>query len=247
MVEGFVHDVIGPLPPGAVLFSDMWETLEAPDYYFKEVEGFRRDVTFVGPELSRRGWYLDELARREPALIARSGSAFITYRAALRALEQRQVGTLPQLEQARLEWLDACVAGCLRDHVPVFSTGTIRNLDPAWRRVPWHLTNWWRADTTYVPEPEWPRVFRPWPNHADVYIAGTYQFYAEARLARSRYEARHGESDKARLCFEQALECDPHIRPESVGPLPLGFDQLVLGTIHYFHNLHALAPPLPPG
>src|SRR5262249_1337108 len=87
MVEGFVHDVIGDLPPNAVLCTDLWENLAAAPYSFQAVEGFRRDVTVVSPVLAHEGWYLDELERREPALVARAGEAYRGYRRALMVVE----------------------------------------------------------------------------------------------------------------------------------------------------------------
>jgi glycerol kinase len=66
LLEGFVIDLLGPLPPRSLLFTASWEIAEAPALYFQQVEGFRRDVTTVNLVLSRRGWYLDQLpgARR---------------------------------------------------------------------------------------------------------------------------------------------------------------------------------------
>ena len=112
LVEGFVHDVVGPLPRNAVLLTDLWENLTAPSYYFQEVEGFRRDVVIVSPVLARKGWYLDELERRSPGLLARAGGAFRGYREALRVTEAGGPGTRESLESARQAFLDAFAAGC---------------------------------------------------------------------------------------------------------------------------------------
>jgi hypothetical protein len=241
MVEGFVHDVLGPLPRNAVLFTDLWENLDAASYYFQEVEGLRRDVVIVSPVLARKGWYLDELERRSPGLIARAGGAYREYREALRSAERGGPASLERLESARHDFLDALAAGCMRDRA-VFSTGALKDLRPGWRPVPWHLAVWIRPDTAYVPEPPAPLAFRPWTGNIDVYAAQTYQTYAQSRLARARYEARSGRPDDFARLTREARAFDPHIRPECVGPLPLGFDRYVLMSAQFFRELSATDP-----
>jgi hypothetical protein len=241
MVEGFVHDVVGALPPRSVLFTDMWENLEAGFYYFKDVEGFRRDVVIVSPVLAHKGWYLDELEQRAPDLVARAGDAFRDYRQALRVVERGGPGSLPRLEAGRLAFIDAFVAGCMTDR-PVFSTGAVQRFRRDWHPVPWRLAVWIRPDTAYVTEAPSPLEFRAWRGHMDIYAAQTYQAYAEARLARARYEARHGRMASARRLIGDARSFDPHIRPERVGPQPLGFDRYVLMTARFFRDLQAAEP-----
>ncbi len=241
LVEGFVHDVVGPLPKGAVLFTDLWENLEAGCYYFKEVEGFRRDVAIVSPVLAHKGWYLDELEHREPTLVARAGEAFRGYRQMLREVEGGGPGSVSRLEAGRRAFIDAFVAGCMMDR-PVFSTGALRELRAEWLPVPWHLAVWIRRDTSYVPEPSSPLAFQPWMGHVDVYAALTYQAYAESRLARARYEARHGRVGIARRLVIEARRFDPHIRPEQVAPQPLGYDRYILMSARFFRDLSASAP-----
>ena len=243
MVEEFVHDVIGPLPPGAVLFTDLWENLLAPSMYFQAVEGFRRDIVVVSPRLTRKGWYLDELARRAPELVAAAGPAYADYRAALLASESRGVGSTAALEASRSAFLRAFAAGCLATH-PVFTTGVPAVTRREWTQAPWRFAVWLRPDTAYVPEPATPRSFTPWSGHLDVYAAQTFQGRARARLDRARYEWAHGRPEAARRIVEEARAFDPGIHPERVGPQPLGFDQTILAVAWFFRDLRA-ADPLP--
>jgi hypothetical protein len=237
LVEGFVHDVLGPLPRDAVLFTDLWENLESGCYYFQSVEGYRSDVLVVSPVLAHKGWYLDELERRAPALVARAAGTFRVYRQALESVEGGGPGSRSQLEAGRRAFLDAFTAASLKDR-PVFSTGAIE-LRREWRPVPWRFAIWVRSDTTYVPEPSGSLAFRPWTGRMDIYVAQTYRAYAASRLARARYEARNGRPEEARQLLADARSFDPHIRPERVGPQPLGFDRNVLECARFFRDLNA--------
>lgn len=241
MVEDFVHDCIGPLPHGAVLFTDMWENLVSGSEYVQEVEGFRRDVVIVSPSLARESWYLDELEHRQPELVARAGPAFGDYRTALRTAESGGSGTRAGLEAGRRDFLDALVAGCIADR-PVFSTGALPSSRRSWHPVPWRLVMWIRSDSSYVPEEPWTWSFHPWSGHMDVYAAQTYYAYARARFVRARYEAAHRHLERARRLIAEARSFDPHIHPERVGPQPLGLDRIVLATADYFRTLNATDP-----
>lgn len=240
MVEHFVHDCMDPLPQHAVLFTDLWENLEAASYYYQEVEGYRRDVTVVSPVLARKGWYLAELERRAPELVKGAGSSFRDYATAVHASESGGRATLDQLERMRSAALEAMVTIAMRTR-PVFTTGALPNTNASWHAVPWGMTLMLRADTAYVPEPVLPVQFEPWANRMDVYLAITFQAYAKTRMDRARYEATHGFNERAAQLTEEARRFDPHIRPEGVGPQPLGSDRTVLRVAEYFRQLESPA------
>jgi hypothetical protein len=247
LAEQFARDVIGPLPPNAVIITDMWELIESPTYYLQGVERVRPDVVIVSSMLTRAGWYLDELERRAPDLVARCRTGFDDYRATLRSLEQGvwPPGAHPESERKAL--LETFAASWATDR-PVFATGALPRR-PGWSRVPWHLLLWLRPDSAYVPEPPWEYAFTPWRSRIDVYAARTCQAYAEARVERARYEAAHGRRERAESLVRAAARYDPHVRPERVGPMPLGVERAVLLAARFFRELEsprALAAVLGP-
>jgi len=241
LAEGYTRDAIGPLPPRAVLLTDLWESLGAPALYLQQVEHWRTDVTLVSPVMARNGWYLDALARRAPDLAAGAGAAFAEYRGALAATAAGGATTRAALDAARLRCIDAMVAGAI-DRRPVFTTGALE-LRAGWYAAPWRSVVRVVTDTAYVAEPEAAWAYRPWPGRADPYAALTVRAYALARIARAGYEARHGRLDRARRCMDEARGFDPHIRPERVAPQPLGWDRVVLETAALFRDLRTAPPP----
>lgn len=57
------------LPEDSILLSRHWDGLVSASLYMQNVEGFRRDVTVVDPELLRRSWYYGMLRRHDPDLL----------------------------------------------------------------------------------------------------------------------------------------------------------------------------------
>jgi hypothetical protein len=103
--------------------------------------------------------------------------------------------------------------------------------------VPWHLVFWLRADDGYVPEAPWTYQYRPWRGRVDPYAAMACWLYGESRTDRALYEAAHGRSATARELIASATAFDPKLKVEDVGPLPLGTQEWVLQSIHFFQEI----------
>jgi hypothetical protein len=240
LAESLARDALGPLPENAVLFTGMWEVLDAPGRYLQEVEGYRRDVLVVNPNQMLTPWYLSELSHRAPEAARRAGPEFERHAATYRA-GRRGERTAEDVDRTRAAAVAAFARACLVDR-PVFTTGALAEVGPDLHRVPWHLALWLRADTAYVPQPAWRPAYRPWRGRVDVYAAMASQSYAEARVERARYEAAHGRPAAARELLRDLSAFDPGIRPERVPPMPLGFDAGVLATARFFRELEAGDP-----
>jgi hypothetical protein len=63
----FSGDLLGTLPPRAVLFT-VGDNDTFPLWYVQSVEGVRPDVRVVNLSLANAGWYLEQLRRRDPTL-----------------------------------------------------------------------------------------------------------------------------------------------------------------------------------
>ena len=112
----------GPcLPPQALFFTRQWDYVLSPSWYFQEVEGLRRDVVVVSPQLLRHGWYVDELERRAPALFGLAAAEGATYRAALRPVEQHRPYDPSTVHALFLAFVDSLATRALR-HRPVLCT-----------------------------------------------------------------------------------------------------------------------------
>jgi len=244
LAEGFVIDLLGPLPEHSLLFTEGWEIAEAPALYFQQVEGFRRDVTTVNSVLTRRGWYLDQLRRREPELIGRVRVAFDAYRAQVAARERSRgiAETKPEYE-ARVAFLDGLAAAAMVDR-PVFAMTSLPEVRATWQRVPWRLAILLTPDTSYVSEPDWSYAYRPWRQRLDTYTTEACWAYGSSRTRRADYEARHGHGARATARIAEARVFDPGIRLEQVTPLALGTDSQVLTVARFFRGLDAARVPV---
>lgn len=69
VVRFHLETVLAGVPEDAVLLSGFWDAVVSPLLYVQAVEGRRRDVTVVDPELLRRSWYYSQLDRWDPVLL----------------------------------------------------------------------------------------------------------------------------------------------------------------------------------
>jgi hypothetical protein len=245
LAENLTRDVLESLPPRAVLFSTLWEYVVSPSYYLQAVAGVRPDVTVISPDLMRWPWYLDELRRRDPGLVAAAGSAFVTARGVLE-LEARLGRSAESRAVETRDSLLAVVVDAGRRARRVFVTVDLAEADWAiGGRVPLGLATEVRTDTSYVPAPLPRTRYAPWIGHPGYYPALTSRVYAESMLQRARYEAVHGRLDAARRWAVAATRFRPPFGPDALPPLSLNGRELVLDTFAFFDRLEQAAgtPP----
>ena len=248
--EAFVHDLIGPLPPNALLFTALWGQGVSPAWYFQSIEHFRPDVTVVCLDLTRVSWYLDALERERPELVRRAAPELARYRGMLRDAELGRPYNGRTIEAVRHEFLNALATGAMRDRA-VLTTAGLPEPKRGGSRVPYGLALWLRPDTAYVREPAWRYAFRPWSSRIDGDVAETCRLYAESRVERAKYEQVHGRPAAVLPLLAGAARFDPLIRPERIGPMPLEVDRTVLEAAAYFRELQrtleAASQPLAAG
>src|SRR5205807_7146137 len=69
--ELFVQNAFSRLEKNAIVITDHWD-LYSPAYYMQLVRGVRPDVVLVDKSLLRYPWYLGQLEKRYPWLVANS-------------------------------------------------------------------------------------------------------------------------------------------------------------------------------
>lgn len=65
------REVLRTLPPNALVLHSLWD-VQSPVIYLQEVEGYRNDVVLIDVNLMRRRWYVEQLSRNHPEVIAGS-------------------------------------------------------------------------------------------------------------------------------------------------------------------------------
>jgi hypothetical protein len=238
LVEDLTMNQLRSLPPRALLFTKQWDHFLAASWYFQEVEHLRPDVVIVSPDLLRHGWYVDELGRRPPGLIALVRNEAAAYRDALRPFEEHRPYQVEAIRAAYERFVDSLVARAITER-PVLCTPEVAQVvGGRWHLVPIHLALALRADTAYVPETPPRYVFRPWPGHMDGFVATTHWIYANSLVQRADYERAHGRPGLARRYLALAARFDPKIRLDEVGPLPLDGNAVVRQTATFFANVN---------
>ena len=67
--EDYSKDVINSTSNNSVIFTFQWDYLVSESYYFRYVEGFRKDVAVIDKELMRRSWYYNQLRTNYPSVL----------------------------------------------------------------------------------------------------------------------------------------------------------------------------------
>ena len=67
--EDYSKDVINSTSNNSVIFTYQWDYLVSESYYFRYVEGFRKDVAVIDKELMRRSWYYNQLRTNYPSVL----------------------------------------------------------------------------------------------------------------------------------------------------------------------------------
>ncbi|MFZ0452299.1 MAG: DUF2723 domain-containing protein [Ignavibacteriaceae bacterium] len=67
--EDYSKDVINSTSTNSVIFTYQWDYLVSESYYFRYVEGFRKDVAVIDKELMRRSWYYNQLRTNYPSVL----------------------------------------------------------------------------------------------------------------------------------------------------------------------------------
>jgi Protein of unknown function (DUF2723) len=229
MPEDLVRDLLEPLPEHAVLFSSLWDNVLAPSMYLQIVEGLRPDVTVISTELLRHPWYVRELARREPELMA-----------PVRAEADR-------LEAATRDGLgaeaayDALVGGMVAHAAPSRRIHATCEVDLVPLRAlvatPCGLAVEFRADTSYVACSTAALRLRPWNGRADHYVATHHLIYGQSLVLRSNYEARHGFHDRALAAAQAAVACAPPFHASRIPALPADGTRIARDCVTFFERL----------
>jgi hypothetical protein len=186
LVEDYTNAMFASLDSGAVVFSYQWDYWVASSYYEQYVRGIRIDVTVIDKELLRRSWYLLELSRRVPWLIASTRREVDAFLRAVAPFEQDLPFTPSAIETRYQAMIAAMIRESAKTH-PVYVTEEIEpQYTQGYWRVPAGLAL--RLDRSFgsrlTPMP----VFRYRPFRTPGRLEDmTKSLYADAYLARGEY------------------------------------------------------------
>jgi hypothetical protein len=207
VVEDYTRNMFSSFAPGALVLSYQWDYWVSAANYYQLVDGLRSDVIVLDKELLRRSWYLAQIEKRYPALVAENRSAVEAFLAEVYKFEHGL--------RYEANVIEARYVGMIRGFVekglpvrPVYVTPEIEGeFTRPYRRVPEGLALRVYADTVFHPNPfpEFPR--RPFPGNSD-YEPFVRRFYGAAYAARADYY-RVADPLEARRAASAAHALDP--------------------------------------
>jgi len=97
--DAYIHNVLSVAAPHSLVMVDR-DQFGFPLVYAQDVEGLRPDVVVLDQELLRRSWYLQDLARLHPELIAGSRAQVDAFLSAVRPFEAGQAYNGADIDKA---------------------------------------------------------------------------------------------------------------------------------------------------
>lgn len=236
----FTRDMLDTLPPEAIVLTRQWDFWGSGSLYVQGVTGFRRDVIVIDADLLNRDWYVDQLIRSHPEVMAGVAVEAAALKTAARRIDE-STGAIEELvavhDAAYQVLLKAIVDRNVARH-PCFVTYDPfpATLGAGYRVVPYHLARQLTPDTAYVPA-EFPRYRqRVWRRQVVPQIVWTQKLYGQACLYRAAYELENGHPDLAQRYGQLAVSFDPGFRDDEVPVFPGGIERQIVGVLQRFRQ-----------
>ena len=209
LVEDYTGNMFASLRPDAVVISYQWDYWVSASYYEQIVGGFRPDVTVIDKELLRRSWYLKELERRRPWIIASSKAEVNAFLGQVDLFEHGLPYDPAQIQARYVGMIESFIRRSMITH-PVYVTGEIEpGFTRGLTRVPEGLAFRLSTALREMPSPLPSFKYRPFlrPGREEDMIR---RLYADAFLSRGEYflENFH-DLQEAGKCLENAGFYDP--------------------------------------
>ncbi len=120
-VPDYTAAMFASLEPRAVILSKQWDLFCSASIYEQLVRGTRRDVTLLEKELLRRRWYLKQLGRWDPGLVADCREVMAEFDTALIPFEAKQPYDADRLQELYVETIN-CLLGTALGTRPTYLT-----------------------------------------------------------------------------------------------------------------------------
>jgi hypothetical protein len=214
LVEDYTMNMFSSLRPDAVVISYQWDYWVSASYYYQIVGRFRPDVTVIDKELLRRSWYLKELERRRPWLIASSRPEVNAFLAQVDLFEHGLPYDPAQIQARYVGMIESFIRHSMIAH-PVYVTAEIEpGFTMGLAKLPEGLAFRLSAVRGEIPSPAAPFMYRPFSREGRLEDM-VRRLYADACLSRGEYFlANFHDTHEARKCLENAGLFDP-VSPRS--------------------------------
>ena len=210
--ERYTHALLSSLAPHAVILSYQWDYFCSPFYYLQLVEGVRPDVIMVEVLLLKRSWYLTQLERTYPELMAQVKKELARYRKELFKFEHNLPYDAAVLQSTYINLINAIIRAALQIR-PVYLTYEIeQEIGAGLQRVPEGLAfRLYPPGTGYVPY-DVDAISLPAPNEFNEknrYHRALKSFTAIMLVSRGIYELYWGNKDRSFSLIERSTAFAP--------------------------------------
>ncbi len=216
-IRTYAGDLLDRLPQGTILLSRHWDIVVSPLLYMQQVEGARRDVTIVDPELLRRSWYFQQLRRADPTLLAPIEDRVALFLEDLRLFEEGLPYDASRIEE-RYRALIAGIFEAHRDRRPVYHTPEVEtHFYGGWFGIPEALAIRMVEDPSRAPpaEPLEPDAWRAQARFAGEPVRrNAWSFPLQLGRARLRFLDAAGRDAEAKRWREAVSELERIPPPE---------------------------------
>jgi len=105
----FAREILRTLPPKALVLQSLWD-IQSPAIYLQEVEGYRRDVILIDINLMQRRWYVEQLWRHHPEVVANCERERDSFLKELELFEAGQPYEAAGIERAFVAFHDSIIS-----------------------------------------------------------------------------------------------------------------------------------------
>jgi len=202
--EDYCKSILNSVPQNSVVFSYQWDYFVASSYYFRFVEGYRRDVTVIDKELLRRSWYYNQLEADHASVIANLKPEIASFLEAVKPFEQSKLFDADRIELRYQAIMTNLVTQNMNGGgfyiAPELAENELQNgqfkLPEGTALVPYGFLFKAVKGNEYVQGPVLDFKIR-FPKERDTYAAFIYNQTANMLIRRAMYELSFGKKDKA--------------------------------------------------
>lgn len=219
--EDYTKTILGSVEDNSLILSYQWDYFISPSYYYKFVEGFRKDVRIVDTELLKRSWYYAQLERFYPGILKNLRKEINEFLAELLKFERGEKYDALFLERRYQRIKMRLIEEALNEGRNVYMTIEVLANEinqrkfalPEGYAVFPHMILFKVApsNSSYVaaPEPDF-RIRRG--TKSDPYIDFIFETVPKVMLERTKYEISVGNLDMAKLYYGRLIKQFPRFK-----------------------------------
>lgn len=204
--EDYTKAILNSVSKQSIIFSYQWDYFISASYYFRYVEGFRKDVAIVDKELLRRSWYFDQLSNNYPYILKNIKDDVNKFKKALVPFERNETFNPNLLESLYRKVMTGLVATNIDSRnfyiAPELFENEIQrglfSLPPGYTLVPDVLLFKVVKGNEYVPAADPDFIIRI-NGKRNEYINNIEKFVGSMLARRARYEMQFGKVERAKV------------------------------------------------